>query len=190
MRTMIPNSTAASVNGMAPMVSGPTSDSTSLVTPGFPLSAITPGIRPVIQRRSEDTCLERVRSPRERGVLLRFHVEVDLTLPGRGLQAITVVRLRPPTRAVIERFRDSVPQMPEVISIFVLTGIDDSPSHVAVRDTDHPHSVVSDELTERQEFADVHTSVAYAHLRKNVIDPMRGRQGRRSADRWPPGCLP
>lgn len=118
------------------------------------------------------TCLERVRSLRERGVLLGFHAEVDLASMGRGLQAMIAVRVRPPTRAVIEQFQAFVARMPEVISVFVLTGTDDFLIHVAVRDTDHLHSVVLDKLTERQELADVRTSVIYGHLRQNVIEPL------------------
>ncbi|MEU8481909.1 MULTISPECIES: Lrp/AsnC family transcriptional regulator [unclassified Streptomyces] len=116
------------------------------------------------------TCLERVRSLRERGVLLGFHAEVDLTALGRGLQAMIAVRVRPPTRAVIEQFQAFVARMPEVLSVFVLTGTDDFLLHVAVRDADHLHAVVLDKLTERQELSDVRTSVVYGHLRKNVIE--------------------
>ncbi|MFF1867264.1 Lrp/AsnC family transcriptional regulator [Streptomyces sp. CB03911] len=117
------------------------------------------------------TCLERVRSLRERGVLTGFHAEADLPALGRGLQAMIAVRVRPPTRAVIEEFQSFVAQMPEVISVFVLTGTDDFLLHVAVRDTDHLHAVVLDKLTERPELADVRTSVVYGHLRKKVIGP-------------------
>ncbi|MGW4093650.1 Lrp/AsnC family transcriptional regulator [Nocardia sp. NPDC004718] len=118
------------------------------------------------------TCLERIRSLRERGVLLGYHAEVDLPSLGRGLQAIIAVRIRPPTRAVIEQFQAFVTRMPEVIEIFTLTGTDDFLLHVAVRDTDHLHSVVLDKLTERKELADVRTSVVYGHLRKNVVEPI------------------
>ncbi|MEV7389538.1 MULTISPECIES: Lrp/AsnC family transcriptional regulator [Streptomyces] len=118
------------------------------------------------------TCLERVRSLRDRGVLLGFHAEVDLPALGRGLQAIIAVKVRPPTRTVIERFQAFVARMPEVIAVFVLTGNDDFLLHAAVRDMDHLHSVVLDKLTERKELADVRTSVVYGHLRKNVIEPM------------------
>ncbi|MFI6366726.1 Lrp/AsnC family transcriptional regulator [Nocardia sp. NPDC050630] len=118
------------------------------------------------------TCLERVRSLRERGVLLGFHAEVDLPSIGRGLQAIIAVRVRPPTRAIIEQFQAFVARMPEVIGVFVLTGNEDFLLHVAVRDTDHLHAVVLDKLTVRQELADVRTSVVYGHLRKSVIEPI------------------
>src|ERR1044072_7737966 len=115
------------------------------------------------------TCLERVRSLRERGGLLGFHAEVDLPSVGRGLQAIIAVRVRPPSRTVIEQFQAFVARMPEVIGVFVTTGTDDFLLHVAVRDTDHLNAVVLDKLTERQELADVRTSVLFGHSRKNVI---------------------
>lgn len=117
------------------------------------------------------TCLERVRSLRRRGVLLGYHADVDLHALGRNLQAMIAIRVRPPTRAVIEGFQRFVERMPEVIAMFVLTGHDDFLLHVAVRDIDHLHAVVLDKLTERPELADVRTSVIYQYTRKKVIDP-------------------
>lgn len=117
------------------------------------------------------TCLERVRSLRRSGVLTGFHAEADLAAIGRGLQAVIAVRVRPPTRAVIEAFQAFLEAMPEVVSLFVLTGDDDFLVHVAVRDTNHLHAVVLDKLTKRPELADVRTSVVFGHLRKKVVDP-------------------
>lgn len=117
------------------------------------------------------TCLERVRALRRSGVLTGFHAEADLAAIGRGLQAVIAVRVRPPTRAVIEAFQTFLEAMPEVVSIFVLTGNDDFLVHVAVRDTDHLHAVVLEKLAKRPELADVRTSVVYGHMRKKVIDP-------------------
>jgi DNA-binding Lrp family transcriptional regulator len=118
------------------------------------------------------SCLERVRSLRNRGVLRGFHAEADLNALGRGLQAMIAVRVRPPTREVIEQFTAYVEQMPEVVSVFVLTGNDDFLLHVAVRDVDHLNAVVLDKLTKRRELADVRTSVVYSHRRKTVIEPV------------------
>ncbi|KPI17239.1 transcriptional regulator, AsnC family [Actinobacteria bacterium OK074] len=117
------------------------------------------------------TCLERVRALRQRGILTGFHADVDLAAIGRGLQAMIAVRVRPPTRSVIEAFRDFVERMPEVVSVFVLTGPDDFLIHVAVRDTDHLHAVVLDKLTKRPELADVRTSIVFDHRRKRVVRP-------------------
>lgn len=118
------------------------------------------------------TCLERVRQLRESGALTGFRAEVDLHALGRGLQAMISVRVRPPTRAVIEGFKDFALRMPEVIGVFVLTGTDDFQLHVAVRDVDHLNAVVLDKLTERTELADVRTSVIYGHYAKKVIEPL------------------
>lgn len=118
------------------------------------------------------TCLERIRSLRQRGILTGFHAEADLTAIGRGLQAMIAVRVRPPTRAVIEAFQAFLVRMPEVISVFVLTGTDDFLVHVAVRDTDHLHAVVLDKLTKRPELADVRTSVIYSHMHKKIVGPL------------------
>ncbi|WP_433500013.1 Lrp/AsnC family transcriptional regulator [Sphaerimonospora sp. CA-214678] len=117
------------------------------------------------------TCLERVRSLHRRGVLVGYHADVDLHALGRNLQAMIAVRIRPPTRAVIEEFQRFVERMPEVIAVFVLTGNDDFLLHVAVRDIDHLHAVVLDKLTKRPELADVRTSVIYQYMQKKVIDP-------------------
>lgn len=118
------------------------------------------------------TCLERVRSLRERGVVVGFHAEVDLGAIGRGIQAMVAVRIRPPTREVIESFESFLGTMPEVLSIFLLTGSDDFLIHVAVHDTEHLHSLVLDKLTQRREIADIRTSVIYRHMRRKVITPL------------------
>ncbi len=72
---------------------------------------------------------------------------------------------------MIEAFQAFLEGIPEVISIFILTGNDDFLVHVAVRDTDHLHAVVLEKLTKRPELADVRTSVVCGHLRKKVIGP-------------------
>jgi DNA-binding Lrp family transcriptional regulator len=128
------------------------------------------------------TCLERMRLLRVRGVIQGFHADADLSALGRGLQAVIAIRIRPPTRRVIEQFMTFVGRMPEVIGIFVLTGSDDFLLHVAVRDMDHLNSLVLDKLTERPELADVRTSVVYRYVRKKVIEPTWGAQPSEQGD--------
>lgn len=115
------------------------------------------------------TCLERVRSLRRRGLVVGFHAQVDLAALGRPLQALIAARVRPPNRAVIDGFRAFVEQLPEVLSVFVVSGGDDFLIHVAVRDTDQLQALVLDKLTRRKELADVRTSLVYEHLRKSEI---------------------
>jgi DNA-binding Lrp family transcriptional regulator len=118
------------------------------------------------------TCLERVRSLRRRGLVVGFHAQVNLAALGRPLQALIAARVRPPNRAVIDGFRAFVEQLPEVLSVFVVSGGDDFLIHVAVRDTDQLQALVLDKLTRRKELADVRTSLVYEHLRKSEIGPL------------------
>ena len=118
------------------------------------------------------TCLERMRSLRRRGLIVGYHAQVDLAAIGRTLQALIAVRVRPPNRAVIDGFRAFVEGLPEVLSVFVVSGGDDFLIHVAVKDTDQLQALVLDKLTRRKELADVRTSLVYEHLRKTEIAPL------------------
>lgn len=118
------------------------------------------------------TCLERMRSLRRRGLIVGYHAQVDLAAIGRTLQALIAVRVRPPNRAVIDGFRAFVEELPEVLSVFVVSGGDDFLIHVAVKDTDQLQALVLDKLTRRKELADVRTSLVYEHLRKTEILPL------------------
>ena len=51
------------------------------------------------------TALDRTRALRDRGVISGARLEVDLAAIGRPLQALVAIRIRPPIRANIERFR-------------------------------------------------------------------------------------
>ncbi|WP_041542129.1 Lrp/AsnC family transcriptional regulator [Catenulispora acidiphila] len=118
------------------------------------------------------TCLERMRALRRRGLIVGYHAQVDLAAIGRPLQALIAVRVRPPNRAVIDGFRAFVEELPEVLSVFVVSGGDDFLIHVAVKDTDQLQALVLDKLTRRKELADVRTSLVYEHLRKTEIAPL------------------
>jgi DNA-binding Lrp family transcriptional regulator len=118
------------------------------------------------------TSLERIRSLRERGVIRGFHADADLGALGRDVQALISIRIRPPSRANIEAFRDWAQDLPETVGVFVVSGGEDFLLHVAVPDTDALYAFVIDRLTERPEVADVNTTVVYEHLRTFVIEPL------------------
>ena len=117
---------------------------------------------------SPSTSLERVRSLRAKGVIRGFRADVDLEALGRSLQAIIAVRIRPPSRDVLESFRDWVAGLPETVG--VVSGSADFLIHLAVADTQHLYSFVIDRLTERPEVADVQTSIVFDHIRTGVVD--------------------
>ncbi|GAB3611666.1 Lrp/AsnC family transcriptional regulator [Humibacter ginsengisoli] len=120
---------------------------------------------------SPTTALERTRALRDKGLIQGTTLDVDLTQLGRGVQALISVRVRPPSRAAIEDFRDWVTALPETIAVFVTTGDHDFLVHVAVRDNEALYAFVIDKLTSRPELSDVHTSVIYEHIRKKIVEP-------------------
>ena len=88
------------------------------------------------------------------------------------MQALTAITIRPPTREIIEAFRNWVVELPEIVGVFVVSGAADFLLHVAVPDTDALYAFVIDRLTERPEVADVNTSVVYEHIRRTVLEPL------------------
>lgn len=113
---------------------------------------------------SATTALERTRSLFRRGVITGSAVTVDLAELGRGVQALIAVRIRPPTRDRIEGFRDWILTLPEVLAVFVTSGSEDFLVQVATRDNDALYAFVIDRLTERDDVANVRTSVVFEHL--------------------------
>ncbi|MHA3701714.1 Lrp/AsnC family transcriptional regulator [Jatrophihabitans sp. YIM 134969] len=120
---------------------------------------------------SASTASERTRALHDRGVIRGAVLDVDLGAIGRPVQAVIAVRIRPPSRRVIEAFREWVRALPEVLGVFVTSGNEDFLVHVAVPDNDSLYAFVIDRLTQRTEIADVRTSVVYEHLRNDRVDP-------------------
>ncbi len=117
------------------------------------------------------TSLQRVRSLVERGIISGFRAEVDLAAIGRPVQALISVRVRPPSRLVIEAFRAWAANLSETVSLFSTTGTFDFLLHVAVPDVDELYNLVVDRLTARPEVFDVQTSLVFDHRRSAAIEP-------------------
>ncbi|MFC4243898.1 Lrp/AsnC family transcriptional regulator [Gryllotalpicola reticulitermitis] len=124
------------------------------------------------------TALERTRALRERGVITGASLDLDLAQIGRPVQALVSVRIRPPSRKVIEAFQNWVVTLPETLGLFVTSGDQDFIIQVAVPDNDALYAFVIDKLTSRPELADVRTSVVYEHVRRKAVAPasVRPRQ--------------
>src|SRR3954451_20784011 len=121
---------------------------------------------------SPSTSSERVRNLRADGVIRGYHADIDHGALGRHVQALTAVTIRPPTREIIEAFRNWVSTLPEIVGVFVVSGAADLLLHVAVPDTDALYACVIYRLTERREVADVNASVVYEHIRRTVLKPL------------------
>lgn len=121
---------------------------------------------------SATTALDRTRALREKGIIKGALLDVDLASIGRPVQALIAIRIRPPSRKVIEAFRDWATSLPETLGVFVTTGNEDFIIHVAVPDNNSLYAFVIDKLTQRPEVADVRTSVVYENIRNSQVVPL------------------
>jgi DNA-binding Lrp family transcriptional regulator len=115
------------------------------------------------------TCLERVRALTRRGVIRGYHADIELGALNRGVQAMVSVQVRPLSRTVITTFKESVGRLPEVLSVFVLSGGDDFLLHVTAQDLDHLHAFLLDRLSKRKEIVSFRTSMVFQRLHNTVL---------------------
>ena len=117
------------------------------------------------------TSLERIRRLEQRGVVTGYTAEVDLRAVGRPVQAMVAVRFHPKTNEVVQGFCDQVWELPETLSITLVTGIDDALVHLAVRDVDTLRSLVLDHIARAPGVVDERTSLVFDHRRRRAVAP-------------------
>jgi DNA-binding Lrp family transcriptional regulator len=122
------------------------------------------------------TCLQRVRALRRSGVLRGFHADVDLAALGRPLQAMVAVRLTVHHREEIEDFTRAVRELPGVLSVFHVAGVNDYLVWVAAADAQELREFVVDHLATHRSVAHAETSLIYEHRRGP--GPWRNRHAR------------
>jgi DNA-binding Lrp family transcriptional regulator len=111
------------------------------------------------------TCLARVRSLLERGVIRGFHADVDPAALGRPLEALIAIRLSVHSREQIEGFTTHVRTLDAVLSIFHMTGETDYLLLVAARDAHDLREFVVEHLASDPAVAHAQTSLVYEHVR-------------------------
>lgn len=118
------------------------------------------------------TTLARVRDLEANGVVRGYHAEVDLGALGRPIQALVFVRLQPKTDEMVNGFIDAVWELPEVIGLDLISGIEDAVIHVAVPDVEALNRVVRSKISSQPGVFDERTSLLFDHRRKAVIEPL------------------
>ncbi len=114
---------------------------------------------------AESTCLVRVRSLRERGVIRGFHADIDPAAVGRPVQAMIAVRFGGHRRSHFEEFREQVPRLPGVLGAYHVSGATDYLVHVAAGSADALRDFVLDHLTNRPGVLHAETSLIFDALR-------------------------
>lgn len=110
------------------------------------------------------TCLARIRSLKERGIIRGFHAEIDPAAIGRGLQALISVRLHSHARPQLNTFSSYLASLDGVEGVFFVSGDRDFLVHVAVRDSEALRHLVADTLSVRPEVAGTSTSVIFDYV--------------------------
>ncbi|KGN39330.1 Lrp/AsnC family transcriptional regulator [Knoellia subterranea] len=110
---------------------------------------------------AESTCLGRVRSLRERGVITGFRAVVDPAQVGRPIQAIIAIRLAGHDRAQVEAFGNEIAALPGVVSAFNISGADDFLVHVTSPSPDDLRDFVLDNVSSRPGVSNVQTSLVF-----------------------------
>jgi len=110
------------------------------------------------------TCLERVRSLVNRGVIRRFTVDVDPAALGLGVQALISINIHSGARSQITPFATRIRALPEVVQFFFVGGNEDFLVHVAVQDTAGLRRFVVDNLSADPVVAATRTSIIFDHV--------------------------
>ena len=96
---------------------------------------------------AESTCAHRVRALRERGVIRDTRVRLDAAALGFPLQAIIKVRLINHTGDKVTELFDALADIPQVLQVFHVAGVDDFLVHVAVADAASLRDIVLEHIT-------------------------------------------
>lgn len=115
---------------------------------------------------AQSTCITRVRSLVQRGVITGFTAEVDPKALGLDLQVLISVTLRAGARANLSSFMTEMRALPEVIQVFFLGGSEDFIVHLAVRDSAHVREFVLENLSNNPVVASTRTNMVFEHFHK------------------------
>lgn len=115
---------------------------------------------------AQSTCITRVRSLQDRGVITGFSANVEPAALGLGTQVLISVTLRAGARAHLSEFMNDMRQRPEVIQVFFLGGAEDFIVHLAVANPDEVREFVLENLSNNATVASTRTNLVFEHFHK------------------------
>ncbi|MEY4449766.1 MAG: hypothetical protein RLZZ304_141 [Actinomycetota bacterium] len=118
---------------------------------------------------AQSTCIARVRSLMQRGVITGFTTEVNPKALGLDLQVLISVTLRAGARANLSSFMTEMRALPEVVQAFFLGGSEDFIVHLAVRDSAHVREFVLENLSNNPVVASTRTNMVFEHFHKGLV---------------------
>ena len=122
---------------------------------------------------AESTCLARVRSLQERGVVTGYAAQLDFARLGFPIQAIVAVRLAGQDRRQIDAFGDHVSGLPGVLAAYNVSGSDDFLVHLVAESPDALRDVVLTHLSGHAGVVHVQTSLVFrSHPGRTSLPPL------------------
>ena len=115
---------------------------------------------------AQSTCITRVRTLTQRGVITGFTAEVDPKALGLDLQVLISVTLRAGARSNLSAFSNEMRALPEVVQVFFLGGNEDFIVHLAVRDSAHVREFVLENLSNNPVVASTRTNMVFDHFHR------------------------
>ena len=111
------------------------------------------------------TCLGRVRSLRERGILRGFGADIDPAALGYPIQAMVSVKMQPHARDQLTAFMRDLLDLPLVLNAYLLGGSSDFLIHVAAESVERLRELVIDELNTDPAVAATETNLIFQYRR-------------------------
>lgn len=115
------------------------------------------------------TCLERVKRMKNSGVVKNAFIDIDFKSIGGNIEAIAAIRLQPYSEEIVNKLRDDLLELPEIISLYHMGGSYDYYIHMSVKDSEHLRQFVFQAITSRDEVTTVETSMIFEHSRSGVL---------------------
>ena len=108
---------------------------------------------------SPSSCLRRIRTLEESGLLLGYHALLDAKRLGLSLMALIHISMDRHTPDRFDRFEKSIGALPEVLECLLITGQEaDYQIKVIVRDMDEYQELLLDKITRIEGVTGVHSS--------------------------------
>jgi len=115
------------------------------------------------------SCFERVKQLRASNIINGVHADIQPRALGLEVEAIYFIGLSQHSRELVESFQLEIESIPEVRSVFLVSGQYDFLVHVAVKDTDHLRNLALDYFTTRTEVSRIETVLIFEHSRKFIL---------------------
>lgn len=115
------------------------------------------------------SCLNRVRSLVQRGVIRGFAAEIEARSLGLQLQALISVTLRAGARANLATFQTEMRAHPQVLQVFFLGGSEDFIVHVVAANSDELREFVLENLSNNSSVANTRTNLIFDYFHKGPL---------------------